>query len=952
MTFNRIFKIAGCLLALSIQPVIAEDGDTSTRGVFVPGLRAVQFDVSPPLRDISPLPVPRADNRGGLMVDPDGEPATIDGKPITGPQDVDSIVQDALGAQRIPDPTVSFDGPDNVSGVSPPDPVGDIGPNHYVAMSNLFFQIYDRSGVSLFGPAANNTLWSGFGGACETENAGDPIVIYDQIDDRWLLTQFTSAGPEWFNCVALSTGPDPTGTYFRWAFTNGSNFPDYPKYGMGRDAYLISTRDFAPGFVGVGVYAISKAEMLVGNPTPTIINFFVDRSQPFNVGDGLLPMDVDGFVLPPAGTPHYFVGSMDNGGPYGAPQDALTLWKLDANFADPPSSTFTLSDTIPISPYNTTFPCPGGGRSCIPQQGTGNLVDIQSYRQRPLHRLSYRNFGSHESMVTNQSVEASAGIAGIRWWEIRSPNASPVLFQEGTFGPGATDGIHRWMGSAALDSAGNIGLAYSASSASMFPSLYYTGRLASDPLGTMPQGEGIIHTGTGSQTGSQRWGDYSSLNVDPLDDCTFWYTNEYLPTTSSTGWRLRIGAFRFDECGTPGFTLSTTSPASQSICAADDAVFDLALGSISNFDQPVTLVATGNPVPTTAVFTVNPVPSLPGSSTLTISNTDTLVTGAYPFVVDASAAGADPRSVNLELMAFDSVPSQVSLITPIDTAVDQDYRPSFEWSGTEAERFTIEVATDIGFSTIVFSQTTEATSVAPSFDLPSNTTLYWRVVAQNACGDSVESAIFSFTTLPAPGDCPDGNVTVSVADYDFESGAQGWVSGSNTGTDTWTLSTANPAGGSTQHWHVDDQSTTSDTFLTSPSISLPADLSLMTFQFQNAQNLESRTAGGCWDGGILEVGVDGGAFSQIDNALLLVDPYDGAINAGPLNGSQAWCGDPQAYLNSVVDIDSLAGSTVQFRFRVSTDSSVGRPGWDIDDIAIQGCDLPDLGAIFSDGFEN
>lgn len=913
------------------------------RGVYP----AVKFDVSPPLRDIEPKPIPRAGQRGGLLVDPDG-----DDKQVFGPQDHDPIVQDQIFPQRIPATSVSFDGPPNISGVSPPDPVGDIGPNHYVVMSNLFFQVFDRSGVALMPAAANNTLWDGFGGACENENSGDPIILYDQFADRWLLTQFTSAGPEFFNCVALSTSPDPLGTYYRWAFSNGTNFPDYPKYGMGDEAYFISTRDFQGGsYVGVGAYALNRAEMIAGNPNPMVISFFVDRgATPFNVGDGLLPADVDGFVMPPGGSPHYFVGSMDDGGPYNAPQDALTLWHFDVDFANPGNSSFVLSDTVNIQPYDTIFPCQGGGRNCIPQPGTNNRVDIQSYRQRPLHRLAYRNFGTHESLVTNQSVEAGTAIGGVRWWEMRSPLSNPFIHQEGTFAPGVSDGIHRWMGSAAMDSAGNIGLAYSASDdTNTFPSLFYTGRLVSDPLGTLPQGEGVIVNGTGSQTGSQRWGDYSSINVDPLDDCTFWFTSEYVPTSSNNGWQLRIGAFRFNECGTPGFTLSSTDIPSQSVCAADDAVWNLALGSIASFDSPVTLNVSGNPAPTTVDFSPNPVPALPGTSVLTIGNTDTVAAGVYPLMVSGTAAGADDRSLNLEMRLFDAVPGAPVLMTPADGAMDVDFSPVFSWTGNNAESYTIEVATDVNFTNIVFSATLDVTTTVPDSALDSSTQYFWRVRADNICGPGLDSPVFSFRTSVAPGDCAINDTVTIVEQFDFEDGDQGWTHTAMQGTDTWTLSTNNPRSGA-QHWHVDDLPTTSDQLLTSPIIAIPTGLPDLTFQFWNDQQLEDRAAGGCWDGGVLEVSTDGGSsFSQIDNANLLTDPYDGALNAGPLNGQDAWCGDPQAYLNSVVDIESLAGQSVIFRFRISTDGSVGRQGWDIDDVVIQGCSNEE---VLRDGFEN
>lgn len=243
---------------------------------------------------------------------------------------------------------------------------------------------------------------------------------------------------------------------------------------------------------------------------------------------------------------------MDNTGPYAAPQDALSLWKFTADFVTPSNSSFVLANTVPVAPFNSILGLCAGGRACIPQSGTTSRLDHLGYRQRPLFRLAYRNFGTHESLVTNQSVSAGSGpsgeISGIRWWELRSPNSSPFIYQEGTFAPGITDGVHRWMGSIAMDAEGNMGLAYSASNSSIFPSIYYTGRFAGSPLGTMPLGEGAIVAGTGSNTTTNsRWGDYTSLSVDPNDDRTFWHVNEYVPSTSSAGWRLRVGAFKISN---------------------------------------------------------------------------------------------------------------------------------------------------------------------------------------------------------------------------------------------------------------------------------------------------------------------------------------------------------------------------------------------------------------------
>lgn len=545
---NRL--VFGVAMALLLSLFMVSDAVAQRDNALKPRVgTAVRFDVSPPLRDIPPVDAANLEKG----VDDRGMPGPVNDTR----HDKDGALQDTEGAGifndgTIPGPGVNFGGMSSPGGLSPPDPVGDVGPNHYVQMVNSRLQVFSKTGASIFGPVSINTIWAGFGGACQNENAGDPIVLYDQFADRWLVTQFTAAGPNYFNCVALSQTGDPAGAYYRYAFSTGTNFPDYPKYGVWRDGYYISTREFAGAFAGVGAYALNRDQMLVGNPSAQVIKFLLaPGSQPFRTGDGLLPADIDGTTLPPLGSPAYFVGSMDNGAQYSAPADALNLFKFTADFVIPALSTFEFSNQLNVAAFDSVFPCSGGSRNCIPQPSTTNRLDILSYRQRPLHRLAYRNFGTHESMVTTQSVEAAPGIAGMRWWEIRSPNSSPVVFQDGTYAPGITDGVHRWMGSIAQDKNGNMLLGYSVSNGTVFPGVRYTGRIVTDPLNTMPQGEGTIVNGAGSQTGSQRWGDYSSMNIDSTDDCTFWYTNEYYSATSSTGWNTRIGSVTFPECAGP-----------------------------------------------------------------------------------------------------------------------------------------------------------------------------------------------------------------------------------------------------------------------------------------------------------------------------------------------------------------------------------------------------------------
>ena len=233
----------------------------------------VKFDISPPLRDMKPLAAKECTLR------PNEEQGPIPRN--LGPVVPDPVAQRVLGPLGIPGPIITFDGHSNLCGCSPPDPNGTVGPNHVVTMVNLHFQIFNKQGQSLFGPAANNTLWAGFGGDCQTDNAGDPVVLYDQLADRWMLTQFTSSGPTYFECVALSQTNDPLGPYYRWAISTGNNFPDYPKAGMWPDAYYFSTREFLNGaqFAGVGAYALDRAQALVGNPNPTIVWFLSRRVE-------------------------------------------------------------------------------------------------------------------------------------------------------------------------------------------------------------------------------------------------------------------------------------------------------------------------------------------------------------------------------------------------------------------------------------------------------------------------------------------------------------------------------------------------------------------------------------------------------------------------------------------------------------------------------------------------
>src|SRR6185312_12088083 len=376
---------------------------------------------------------------------------------------------------------------------------------------------------------------------------------------------------------------DATGTFNRYSFSY-SGFDDYPKTGVWPDAYYVTFNMFnaaGTSFLGADACAYDRNAMLAGQPATQVC-----FQQGSSVG-GLLPADLDGKTAPPAGSPNFLVYFGTNN---------LNLFKFHVNFATPSASTFTGPTVLPVAAF--TALCNGG--TCVPQSGTTNKLD--SLADRLMYRLAYRNFGSHESLVVNHSVVAGSS-GGVRWYEIQNPNGTPTIAQQSTFAP---DTKFRWMGSVAMDQQGNMAMGYSESSSTTFPSIAITGRLATDPANTM-QAETTIINGSGSQTGTlTRWGDYSAITVDPVDDCTFWYTNDYLKASGSFNWSTRISNFKFPSCGgTPDYTLSA-SPASLTVTQGTAGTSTITVNPVNGFTGSVSLSASGLPAGVTASFGTNP----------------------------------------------------------------------------------------------------------------------------------------------------------------------------------------------------------------------------------------------------------------------------------------------------------------------------------------------------------
>jgi hypothetical protein len=495
----------------------------------------VKHDVSPPLRNLVPSgQASTAADQQQLVARPTG--------PARSNSQSDPVAQQPTAPLSGVSTVLNFDGQSandnrNLLGFAfvPPDTNGAVGATQFVQIVNVTLAVYDkRTGAVLLGPETINTIWNGFGGPCETGNGGDPVVLYDQLASRWLVSQlqFNSTFTSNQQCIAVSTSSDATGSYNRYVFDFGANFPDYPKFGVWPDAYYCTANTFGPrSFLGAQACAFDRAAMLAGTSAAMIC-----FQNPPNVAS-LLPSDLDGSTLPPVGQPNFFVDIADS--------SDLNIFQFHVDFANPANSTFTGPVLIPVAPF-TEICARAITLACIPEPPPGEKVD--GLGDRLMFRLAYRNFGDHESLVVNHTIKGGA-LAGVRWYEIRSPGSSPVVFQQGTVVDPNTD---FWMGSIATDKTGNIALGFSASSRDLDPSVFVVGRAPSDPPGTMA-GPTVLVNGSGVQEMSfRRWGDYSSMAIDPNDDCTFWYTQEYYKTAGSFNWSTRISAFKFDSCKAHG----------------------------------------------------------------------------------------------------------------------------------------------------------------------------------------------------------------------------------------------------------------------------------------------------------------------------------------------------------------------------------------------------------------
>jgi hypothetical protein len=551
----RTKRLAGFVLGLlgivSLAPLFSAlvagqgNGNQDKEAVEYPAevTKPDHFDTtSKPLREMFEAPG-RANKiaRGGRDFEP-GKPFAVGN--TNARTAIDPLAASGLATSAAAiSPKVSVTGTpvDPNARVAPPDTTGDLGPNHYVQWVNLRYSIYNvaRSGGEITGftlvngfPKQGNVIWQGFGGTCEANNDGDPIVQYDQLADRWILTQFAVSTKPYTQCVAVSTTHDPTGTYHRYSYSYGTDFNDYPKMGVWPNAYYITYNMFRRGtrFIGSRVCAFERSQMLTGGAARQVC---ASTSSSFG---SLLPADLEGTTLPAGTNPPNYLLSISS--------TALQFWRFAVNWTTG-TGTLTGPTTVPgVAAF--TRACSGG--TCIPQAGTTRTLD--SLADRLMYRLSYRNLGTREALIVNHSVTAN-GASGIRWYELTNAtgqtlaSANPVVRQQGTYAP---DTQYRWMGSAAMDKTGGIALGYNVSSSTISPSIRYTARGPADALGTMGAETSIL-VGPGSQTGTlSRWGDYSTISVDPSDGCTMVFTTEFIPSNGSFNWSTYISSFKLSTC--------------------------------------------------------------------------------------------------------------------------------------------------------------------------------------------------------------------------------------------------------------------------------------------------------------------------------------------------------------------------------------------------------------------
>jgi hypothetical protein len=928
---------------------------TQTFSELVPlNVRAAAFGVSAPVSSFAPAaPASSETNKKTAEEKARAVPNNLPfRKQVPGAiHDADASLARA-SAVPMPTPLLSFNGlssNDNAAAfgfrVIPPDPNGDVGPNHYVQSVNSLTRVFDKAGNPLTPPFKLSSIFAPLGTPCSARDDGDPIALYDPLADRWLLSQYCNNFPPFRQLIAVSQTGDPTGAYYVYEFVMPNvKLNDYTKFGVWTDAYYMSTDEFlGSDYAGSGAFAYDKQKLLSGDASASYIYFNLGSPTTIRIG-GLLPSDLDGLNAPPAGDPNIFVGYKAT--EYGDAQDAIRLFNFHADFANPQNSTFTERAESPVA-VAAFDPTSTDGRADIFEPAPGEALDSQS--DRLMYRVAYRNFGTHDSLVFNQTVRVSpvGGTyrGGVRVYELRRNLLSVPPFTPFTVNEAATVGDNensRWMGSAAQDNQGNLAVGYSTGSETKKPSITYTGKLASEPAGTFRNEENLA-VGTGVQKAfGFRWGDYSAMSVDPADGCTFWYTNEYFTQASEDesdfGWLTQIGKFRFTECAN-----------------APKATFQGSVANSSNGQPIQNATVTAN-----VVYRRNTNAAGSYGSLIVVPNTYTLTASATDFRSQTvTVAIADGQTLTQN---FSLAPTAV-FENPVSNITAESCTPNGAIDPTETVTINISLQNTGAVNTTNLVATLLPVGGVTDPSAPQN------YGAMTVNGPSVSRA-FTFTASPALicGDVisitlqlQDGaddlgtvsiNMNTGVKRVAFQENFDGVTAPALPGG--WTTS----ASGVQLPWKtVTNRLQTAPNSVFSPdpnniglnelvSPVFPVTTTKAEIQFRNWYEFETTfLRNKLYDGGVLELKIGAGDWQDVEAAggVFLSGGYDGVLDSccqNPLGGRRGWSG--RSGLNQTSEFvtakaklpASAAGQNVQLRWRVGTDIGTFREGQYIDNLLV------------------
>ena len=690
-------------------------------------VKAEHFAVTPPLRDLPPIAVNHQPCGQNEAEEPHRVPKADYGKGK--PWQDGALVSPRPEAmpEAMPSAT-TFAGQGNTTcGCEPPDPNGDVGPNHYVQVVNTGYAVYNKSGT-LLTSGTLQSLWSSMTGSqCASTDDGDPIVLYDRAADRWIISQF-SLSPANHQCIACSKTSDPTGQWYTWDFLwSATIMNDYPHFGVWPDGYYMACNQFnGNNWAGAGAACFERAAMLTGSSGARMVKFDIGSGSSTHNLDygGQLPSDLEGATAPPAGMPNLFAEADDQNFP-GDTQAHIRLWKFHVDWTNTGNSTFGNSGPAGTMDPNFVIPCtnftymPNCGTSsdpnsyCVPQKGTSTKID--DLGDRIMHRTAYHNFGTYESLTLNLTVDAGSGRAGIRWWELRNASTTPAIYQEATYAP--SDSLYRWMASMAMNKAGDLAIAYSSSSSSTYPNLAYSGRFAGDPLNNLSQGEATMYAGASYFSGN-RWGDYTCLKTDPSDDCTFWFTDEY--GTSSHAWTTRVGHFKVVPLAPAAPTFSSVASTSMTVnwtTTGGAATYDVYRASGSSCTGAVKINA--SPVSGTTYSDSGLTPSSPYSY----------------YVVATDACGATNGSCATQSTSAASTPLRVPYsVTPDKiTTTTQGTNLTFTWDKTNCPSTNYHIIYGLG-ANIATLATSSPTVAGSACSIGTSGTYTWSSAPSPAAG--------------------------------------------------------------------------------------------------------------------------------------------------------------------------------------------------------------------------